>query len=261
MKNILLILESLECKRELKWICDFIVAQCSRPPPAHSKDLHSGIVAAFHCAKTWLLHHPYLLQDKECLGTVLEVIELGISGTKSQSKPSEAPVMKEAKGSQPASRRVRDAAESLLTSLLEQVDFYTVYCGAESLSTMIDEVSFLYLSSGEMMSMLQAAQNFRYFVLDNNILLGIFEDTNRTSYDLQAKVREKFYLIFNLNDILKMILGVCNFARNVGPIGLDNGAETFAEAQERTEIFNIKSRTSHPDGSAANEIIQIQFFP
>ena len=72
--------ESLECKRSLKWICDFIIAQCSRPPPAHSKDLHSSIVAAFHCCKTWLLHHPYLLQDKECISTVLEVIEFGISG-------------------------------------------------------------------------------------------------------------------------------------------------------------------------------------
>ena len=134
------------------------------------------------------MHHPYLLQDKECLATVLEVIELGISGTKSQGKPSEAPVLKEAKVSQPASRRVRDAAESLLSTLLEQVDFYTVYCGSESLSSMIDEVSFLYLSSGEMMSMLQAAQNFRYFVLDNTVLLGIFEDTNRNTYDMQAKV-------------------------------------------------------------------------
>ena len=72
--------ESLECKRSLKWICDFIIAQCSRPPPAHSKDLHSSIVAAFHCCKTWLLHHPYLLQDKECISTVLEVIEFGNSG-------------------------------------------------------------------------------------------------------------------------------------------------------------------------------------
>lgn len=99
--------ESLECKRSLKWICDFIIAQCSRPPPAHSKDLHSSIVAAFHCCKTWLLHHPYLLQDKECIGTVLEVIELGISGSKSQSRSTDSPIMKEQKIAQPASRRVR----------------------------------------------------------------------------------------------------------------------------------------------------------
>ena len=62
----------------MKWICDFIVGQCSRPPPAHSRDLHSSIVAAFQTCTTWLLHHPYLLQDKECLATVAEVAELGI---------------------------------------------------------------------------------------------------------------------------------------------------------------------------------------
>ena len=59
--------ESLECKRSLKWICDFIVVQASRPPREHSKDLHSTIVAAFHCCKTWILHAPYLMQDKECV--------------------------------------------------------------------------------------------------------------------------------------------------------------------------------------------------
>lgn len=36
----------LECKRAVKWICDYICYQCSRPPPAHSKDLHSTIVSA-----------------------------------------------------------------------------------------------------------------------------------------------------------------------------------------------------------------------
>ncbi len=45
----------LECKRSVKWLCDYIVAQCSRPPPAHSKDLHSSIVAAFQCCKIWLV--------------------------------------------------------------------------------------------------------------------------------------------------------------------------------------------------------------
>ena len=43
----LLYLDALECKRAVKWLCDYIVTQCSRPPQAHSKDLHSSIVAAF----------------------------------------------------------------------------------------------------------------------------------------------------------------------------------------------------------------------
>ena len=96
--------------------------------------------------------------------------------------------MKDQKIGQPVSRRVRDAAESLLCCLMEQVDFYTVHCGAESLSSTIDEVSYVYLSSGEMLTMLQAAQNFRYYVLDNNILLGIYQDLSRNSYEQQAKV-------------------------------------------------------------------------
>ena len=96
--------------------------------------------------------------------------------------------MKEQKIAQPASRRVRDAAEGLLSSLMEQVDFYTVYCGAESLSSTIDEIAFVYLASGEMLTMLQAAQNFRYFVLDNNVLLGIYEDVSQMGYEQQAKV-------------------------------------------------------------------------
>lgn len=76
--------DALECKRAVKWVCDYIVYQCWRPPPAHSKDLHSTIVAAFQCAEVWLVAHPYLLQDKDTLHTVLEVVELGISGSKSQ---------------------------------------------------------------------------------------------------------------------------------------------------------------------------------
>ena len=76
-------LDPLECRRAVKWICDFIIHQCNRPPPSHSKDLHSSIVAAFQCVTSWLTSHPYLLDDKESLSTVLEVVEYGISGTKS----------------------------------------------------------------------------------------------------------------------------------------------------------------------------------
>lgn len=54
--------DALECKRAVKWLCDYIAYQCWRPPPAHSKDLHSSIVAAFSCLTTWLTAHPQLLQ-------------------------------------------------------------------------------------------------------------------------------------------------------------------------------------------------------
>ena len=105
-----------------------------------------------------------------------------------KAKSSDPPVMKDVKVGQPASRRVRDAAESLLCALVEQVDFYTVHCGAESLCSTIDEVAYVYLSTGEMLTTLQASQNFRYYVLDNNILLGIYEDVSQQNYEQQAKV-------------------------------------------------------------------------
>ncbi len=133
-----------ESRRVVRLLCEYIFLQCSRPPPAHSKDLHSTIVAAFNCCAAWLLAHPYLTADAECLHTILQVIELGISGSKSQvpcpllfccsggggadlmvrsrqGKMGEAPQMKHEKELKPVSLRVRDAAELLLTSLVEQV--------------------------------------------------------------------------------------------------------------------------------------------
>ena len=58
---------------------------------------------------------------KECLQCVLEVVELGISGTKSQRKASVAPVFKQDKELKPASMRVKDAAEGLLACILYHV--------------------------------------------------------------------------------------------------------------------------------------------
>ncbi len=63
----------------------------------------------------------FSLKDKECVNTVMEVTEQGISGTKSCAKASDEPVMKEDKVLAPASRRVREAAEALLSCIMEQV--------------------------------------------------------------------------------------------------------------------------------------------
>lgn len=73
-----------ESRRVVRVLCEYISVQCSRPPPAHSKDLHSTIVAAFNCCASWLFAHPYLATDSECMNLILQVIELGISGSKSQ---------------------------------------------------------------------------------------------------------------------------------------------------------------------------------
>jgi len=42
------------------------------------------IVAAFQCLTVWLIEHDYLMHDSDCLQIVLQVVELGISGSRSQ---------------------------------------------------------------------------------------------------------------------------------------------------------------------------------
>jgi hypothetical protein len=185
--------DALECKRAVKWVCDYIVAQCSRPPPAHSRDLHSSIVAAFQTCLAWLLHHPYLLQDKECLATVVEVAELGISGSKSSGhRASDVTVMKEEKELQPASRRVREAAEHLLSVVLEQVGYFPSACGAESLSPLLGEQELVAQCQGLARdtgpSFQDAVRAFRYFVVDQSVVLGILEEPLGNSEDPQPTV-------------------------------------------------------------------------
>ncbi|XP_033225547.1 ral GTPase-activating protein subunit beta isoform X3 [Belonocnema kinseyi] len=183
--------DALECKRAVKWLCDYIAYQCWRPPPAHSKDLHSSIVAAFSCLTTWLTAHPQLLQDKDCLATVLEVVELGISGTKSIGKPGEPIKMKDEKELKPASMRVRDAADGLLTVILEQVGYFPSACGTQSLSSLLDEVSLLkHCNSwpGGRVARQTAVERFRYFVAENATILALLEEPLGNDQDPQPTV-------------------------------------------------------------------------
>jgi hypothetical protein len=90
----------------------------------HSKAVNSNKM--FGKTLYHLFRHPYLLHDKESLATVLEVVELGISGSKSQPRASDPPIFKEDKSPLPASRRVRDAAEGLLNLVLEEVTLINI---------------------------------------------------------------------------------------------------------------------------------------
>ncbi|KAK9876654.1 hypothetical protein WA026_014029 [Henosepilachna vigintioctopunctata] len=183
--------DAMECKRAVKWLCDYIIQQCSRPPQAHSKDLHSTIVAAFHCCSIWLLQHPYLLRDKDCLQTVLEVVELGVSGTKSIGKPNESVKKKEEKELKPASIRVRDAAENLLTCILEDVGYFPNECGPESTSSLLDEVSLLQHCNPAVLNRSEkesAVQHFRYFVTGSAVMMALLEDPLGNDQDPQPTV-------------------------------------------------------------------------
>uniref|UniRef100_A0A336MJE4 CSON013173 protein n=1 Tax=Culicoides sonorensis TaxID=179676 RepID=A0A336MJE4_CULSO len=183
--------DSIECKRAVKWICDYISYQCSRPPPAHSKDLHSTIVAAFQCLSVWLMQHPYLLQqDKECLNIVLEVVELGISGSKSVGKPNDPIKLKDEKELKPVSMRVRDSAETLLTLILEQVGYFPNSCGPHSLSSLLDEVALIKhcRADGAAVTHEQAVHKFKYFVTENSTVLALLEEPLGNDQDPQPTV-------------------------------------------------------------------------
>ncbi|XP_055878983.1 ral GTPase-activating protein subunit beta-like isoform X3 [Biomphalaria glabrata] len=186
----------LMCKRTVKWMCDLIVYQCSRPAPSHSRDLHSMLCAAFKCLQLWLVEHSSLLYDRECLHQVLEVVELGISGSKSQTKTqemqtvkvkidkdsksvsmknraSDPPKYKGSKELMPASMRVKDAAEALLTCIIDQVGAFPPPCGPESLFSLLDERSLLKFAKGNALP--EQGSLFKYFVIDNSVIVGLME--------------------------------------------------------------------------------------
>lgn len=63
-------------------LCRFVNSQLQKPPPLHSKDLHSSVVAAFHCLEVWLCAAPMLCETESSITTVAETIEFGMSGGK-----------------------------------------------------------------------------------------------------------------------------------------------------------------------------------
>ncbi|ESO90184.1 hypothetical protein LOTGIDRAFT_233979 [Lottia gigantea] len=200
----------LMCKRTVKWICDFIANQCNRHAQHHTRDLHSVIVATFKCLQLWLVEHSCLLYDKDCLHIVLEVVELGISGSKSQliriryiylllkvkvgdnhimktkldkesksvamvtkNRVSDPPKFKGDKQLMPASMRVKDAAEAVLTCIIDQVGAFPPPCGPESLFSLLDERSLLKYAKGSALP--EHGTPFRYYVIDNSIIVGLLE--------------------------------------------------------------------------------------
>lgn len=121
----------------------------------------------------------YIRQLKYLTNQVLEVAELGVSGTKSVGKPGENVKLKEEKELKPASMRVRDAAENLLTCIMEQVGYFPNQCGPESISSLLDEVALLQHCNSwptDCTDQLKAVQRFRYFVTEGSVMLAILEE-------------------------------------------------------------------------------------
>uniref|UniRef100_A0A671UXS3 Rap-GAP domain-containing protein n=1 Tax=Sparus aurata TaxID=8175 RepID=A0A671UXS3_SPAAU len=156
--------EQSERRRALSSVCCYIEFQCSRPPPLHSRDLHSIIVAAFTCLNTWITHHPAMLDQQECLLEVLEIVELGISGTK--SKREEEVRCKEEKELNPVSLRVKEAAEVTLNCVMQ------VLGAVPSLGGLLDEDALIGCHS---LSDSSLKKKFRYFVLDSSVIMAMLE--------------------------------------------------------------------------------------
>ncbi|XP_061542913.1 ral GTPase-activating protein subunit beta-like isoform X2 [Phycodurus eques] len=144
-------------------VCRYIEFQCGRPPPLHSRDLHSIIVAAFHCLSIWLTRHPDILEDQESLLELLEIVELGVSGSKSRQE--EEVRCREAKELNPVSLRVKEAAEVTLNCIMQ------VSGASPSLGSSLNEDALIGCSGPDDSSL----KKFRYFALDASVILGFLE--------------------------------------------------------------------------------------
>ncbi|XP_076849474.1 ral GTPase-activating protein subunit beta isoform X2 [Brachyhypopomus gauderio] len=164
------IVESSDRKRAVGSVCSYIVHQCSRPAPLHSRDLHSMIVAAFQCLCVWLTEHPDMLNEKDCLIEVLEIVELGISGSKSKTSEQEVRY-KGDKEHNPASMRVKDAAEATLSCIMQVLGAFPSPSGPASTCSLLNEDTLIKHSRLSSTS----HSSFRYFVLDNSVILAMLE--------------------------------------------------------------------------------------
>ncbi|GAV07652.1 hypothetical protein RvY_17467 [Ramazzottius varieornatus] len=96
-------------------LCRYIQEQASRPSRAHSKDLHSRIIVAYHGLMAWILAWPSLVQDSEVVNQIAAVVEVGLAGVKQTN------VLKTSQQITPLSSRVKDTAELTQLILLEFV--------------------------------------------------------------------------------------------------------------------------------------------
>ncbi|XP_029470457.1 ral GTPase-activating protein subunit beta isoform X4 [Rhinatrema bivittatum] len=174
--------DSADRKRAISSVCTYIVYQCSRPAPLHSRDLHSMIVAAFQCLCVWLTEHPNMLNEKDCLKEVLEIVELGISGSKSKNHEQQEVRYKGDKEPNPASMRVKDAAEATLTCIMQLLGAFPPPSGPASPCSLVNETTLIKYSHLPTVS----KSSFRYFVLDNSVILAMLEQPLSTEQNNQC---------------------------------------------------------------------------
>lgn len=198
-----------EYNQATKWICDYICNQCSRPPPAHSRDMHSTIVAAYQCLSIWVSNHPYLLQDLNCVNTFMEVIELGVSGQKSKStnfdstgRETSYVINKDVKILKPSSMRVREAAEFLLNICMLRPPLFESNIPIDlTYDGVLDEFDLVELFGDPKLKndssrypidqdfrRLESHKQFKYFSDENAILYGFMENMNAGDPNLKDSI-------------------------------------------------------------------------
>ncbi|XP_062510883.1 ral GTPase-activating protein subunit beta-like isoform X2 [Corticium candelabrum] len=164
----------------VKWLCDYIATLVGQPRPSHIRDLHSMIVAAYQCLQAWIMAKHRVLCEKDSLHHVLEVIELGLSGSKSEHLPSDTGdgdgpkrQLKGEKERHPVSIRVREAAEVLFFCITEHLGSFPSPCGPAVASCQVTETEMLALAAAADPSAKNAT--LRYFVLDSSTVIGVLE--------------------------------------------------------------------------------------
>uniref|UniRef100_A0A7E4UYX2 RALGAPB_N domain-containing protein n=1 Tax=Panagrellus redivivus TaxID=6233 RepID=A0A7E4UYX2_PANRE len=138
----------------------FIDHQLRKPPPLHSRDLHSSVVAAYSSLAVWLSTTPELAEIESCLATVAEAIEFGLTGGRGMASVSNDSEHK------PASLRVRDAADNLLNTLLN-LSSADVNGSAE----IVDERTLLYKFGPDVID----TTKFRHFLVNQSTLIAVYE--------------------------------------------------------------------------------------
>ncbi|KAJ6661014.1 hypothetical protein lerEdw1_016815 [Lerista edwardsae] len=107
---------------------------------------------------------------KDCLKEVLEIVELGISGSKSRNSEQEVKYKGE-KELNPASMRVKDAAEATLTCIMQILGAFPSPSGPASPCSLVNEITLIKCSRLPSIN----KYSFRYFVLDNSVILAMLE--------------------------------------------------------------------------------------
>lgn len=129
------------------------------------------LVSAFYAVQQWLLAYPQLLNDNACLRKLMEIIEIGLSGSPSKlpNEGSFTTFMKDEKTRSFPSIRVLEAAEALLTTALEDVNSFPSPSGPETKCSLLYEQDLIAMVAPEA----QETVKFNYYVLNNSMIIGL----------------------------------------------------------------------------------------